>query len=446
MPRIRQILSPAIVLVILATATMVFFDRPLATGDGIAYLAWMDTLLIDGDIELNNQVEKLQVVNDDAKVMYDETREKWVNIFPFGITFVQAPFYYLGHWFDTQEWFDVNPEYFRTWQGVGFPYSFWVMIGANLLALITLLMAYDLGREFTDRMTAALVTFTVFVGTPLLYYTTVNPFYSHNASAFTLAATIWLYYRHTNRWWHWVLIGAFAGLTVLTRWQLLLAFIPLYSLMLWRRQWRGFAIATITAAVVLLPLPIIWHGMFGKYFLVPYNEINNEGFVRTPWHGIRGVIRLTFIHSPILIFSLIGIIGLWRFSKEWALACGAIVVLQFLINGSAVDWWAGDSYGMRRMSELLIIYVMALCALIGTRRYWWRVAIRSTLWLFIGYTFFYMAAFMHWTWTHPSGKFSDDPDVMIEFFRERERVFRWQIMDTLIADHVGPQAWDEPGR
>ena len=74
-----------ICLLIIALATMIFFDRPLIRGDGVAYLAWLDTIALDLDIDLGNQVERLAPVNT-YQVVWNDTTERWVIIFPFGFT------------------------------------------------------------------------------------------------------------------------------------------------------------------------------------------------------------------------------------------------------------------------------------------------------------------------------------------------------------------------
>ncbi|NJL95658.1 MAG: hypothetical protein HC915_18970 [Anaerolineae bacterium] len=138
---LRRWLTPPGVLVILMTATLLRFDRPLIRGDGVAYLAWADSLLLDGDVDMANQVEKLRYVNDESKVYWDESQGKYVNVFPFGVAIMQAPFYGLGHLVAQQGWLDPNHAYFIQHQGVPLPYSLLVMLGANLYAIGAALLA-----------------------------------------------------------------------------------------------------------------------------------------------------------------------------------------------------------------------------------------------------------------------------------------------------------------
>lgn len=57
-------------------------------------------------------------------------------------------------------------------QGVAQSYSLWLMIGANVMALGAVLLAWRVGRQLTENGTAALIAFAFLIGTPLIYYST----------------------------------------------------------------------------------------------------------------------------------------------------------------------------------------------------------------------------------------------------------------------------------
>ncbi len=75
-------------LIAITMATMLRFDRPLVRGDGVAYLAWVDSLALDHDFDLENQAERLSSVNTYA-VILNWHNGKYVNAFPFGVAFLQ---------------------------------------------------------------------------------------------------------------------------------------------------------------------------------------------------------------------------------------------------------------------------------------------------------------------------------------------------------------------
>jgi hypothetical protein len=453
----------AVALLLGTLLVMVAFDRPLIRGDGIAYLAWVDTFVVDLDIDFANQLERLQPVNSYQLIWNDDT-QRLVNIFPFGVALVQAPFYAIGHWFAANGWWDANPDYFHQMQGVWRPYSLWLMIGANAIGLATLWLTWRIGRKLLPTSLAALLTFAFFLGTPLLFYSTVSPLNSHGAGAlaFALFLTALLRIRPiqtdstvepaTAK--HYIWLGAAAGLMVLVRWQLLLVAAPAWLLLLPARgerpQWRGGMLATVAAAVTLLPLPLVWQQLFGQPFVIPYEAVSDSAFLS--WPRFAGeVMRLLLIHSPIVLLSLAGIPFLWRRNWRWGAYLLGTVALQVWLNGGVLDWWAGETYGMRRMSELFPLYVLGAAALLAA----WRGGMDSaesrarraapTL-LLIALSLYALAAFavfINYTWTTTSGNFINDPTIMWQHVLGQSN--RWQTTWAVYKAHLGPLAWYQPG-
>jgi hypothetical protein len=469
---LRRLLRPLPILIIVAVATLIVFDRPLIRGDGVAYLAWVDSIALDRDIDLANQVERLQPVLT-YQILWNENTGRWAIVFPFGVAFLQAPFYLIGHGFAVNGWLNLNPDYFYQMQGVGLPYSLWLMIGANLMALGAMLFAYFAGRHLCGDVWAAVVAYVVFLGTPLFYYSTISPLNSHNPGAFAASGFVYLLVRLTNAFsgedaslnrrtcfcmslhsvFLWALLGIFAGLTILSRWQLALVIAPGFALLAWERRWRGLVIAGTAAMITLLPLPLIFQWMFGSPFTIPYNAVEGEAFLRQSNHAWDVLIQ-TIIHSPVIALSLIGLFFLWHINRRWAVMTAAMIGLQITINGAALDWWAGESYGMRRMSELYPIYALLICAALSASAtrdnpqapvYWAQLSRFSqiVLVIIIPYTFLYILAFLDYTWTNQQGWFLSAPEVMIGHFFNQPN--RFQILREVIHSHVGPWAWAMPG-
>lgn len=461
-------LLPLGAMVILLVLTMVRFDRPLIRGDGIAYLAWVDTLVLDRDINFDNQLERLQTVNT-YQISWNEHTRRFVNIFPFGVAFPQAPFYLIGHLFATHNWWNLNPDYFHHMQGLTLPYSLWLMIGANFMALCASILAWLIGRRICDDWTAAIVSWAVFIGSPLFYYSTVSPLNSHNPGAFATACFVYLLADGTGAFRcnshgtalsspheqpviKWLGLGVSAGLMVLIRWQLALIVLPAWGLLIWQRRWKGLGYATAAAAVTLLPLPVIWQRMFGNPLVVPYEAVSGQAFLGSPSHSLWVLVE-TPHNSPILLFSLLGIILLWRIDRQWAIFAAAAIGLQVLVNGAALDWWGGETYGIRRMTELYPIYILLACAAFGHLprrgqgvprfRWAWPVLSRGLLAILIVYTFLYILSFFSFTWTNPDHAFIAGPETMIPYFLGQSN--RWEVISTVFRTHLGPPAWFQPG-
>lgn len=455
---------PALLLIVLTAATMLRYDRPLIRGDGIAYLAWVDTFVRDRDLDLTNQFERFQGVNT-YQITWHTERQRFVNIFPFGAALVHAPFYALADALVGQGVDGADPAYFRQMQGVEQPYSLALMLGANVLALGTALLALRLARRLTGAWSAAALAWALFVGTPLLYYSTIAPLNSHNPAAFLLALVLYVLVTRTSTlaadtssdplpvrtWLVWIVLGGAAGLLVLTRWQLIavagLGWIALIA----RRQYAGLAIATVTAMLVLIPLPLVWNHLFGDPFVVPYDETTNQQFLGLPVNAHR-VVGQMIGYAPLIGLSLLGLPALWRRDRLWAILFAGMIATQVLINGSARDWYAGDTFGPRRMSELYSIYVVLLAALIGrlpapgwlrSRRALCLIGTRLAVLVLLIYSILLFRAFLLFTWTNSQGQFADQPEVMLRYWRDHPA--REETLRAVLDAHVGPRAWNQPG-
>ncbi|MDX1992452.1 MAG: hypothetical protein SF029_08685 [bacterium] len=455
------------VLLLVTLLTLIAFDRPLVRGDGLAYLIWIDTLVLDGDVNFNNQHDRFREINT-YQIAWNDTTQRWVNIFPFGVAFVQAPFYVVGHVLAQADIGNANPDYFRAMQGVTLPYSLLLMIGANVMALATVALSWGVGRRFCDDVTAALVVYALLIGTPLLYYSSVSPVNSHNPGAFGIAGLAYLFVRtlpssqdtaeneRPKSPLFWLLLGLFAALSILSRWQLALVVVPLWTALTGAAlrgevHWRGLLLATITAGVALLPLPLIWNTLFGSPFLVPFDAVSDQAFIRDHNNSVD-VLRVLVVHSPLVLLSFAGVIALITQQRgRLGLLLAAIIGLQLFINGAALDWDAGDSYGMRRMSEIYAIYVLLGCAAVGAfaawgreRRWRWLLPImRGLLTAAVAYSLVYLMAHLVFTWTNTQGVFSAAPGTMIAHWLRHP--YRWQVAWEVYRAHVGPLAWAMPG-
>lgn len=454
---IPRSLGPLLLLLVLTTATLLRFDRPLIRGDGIAYLAWVDTLVLDQDVNFDNQLERLQAVNT-YQITWQEETQRFVNVFPFGVAVLQAPFYAIGHLFQTQGWYDLNPDYFRQMQGVGLPYSLWLMIGANALALLAVVLAWLVGRQLADDWTAAIVAWAVFLGTPLFYYSTVSPLNSHNPGAAATALFVYCLASVTGafrreeappvRRTQWVLLGLSAGLMILVRWQLLLVVVPGLALVAWQRRWPGLALAAGVTALVALPLPLVWRRMFNRYVVVPQQAVSGDVFLGVP-RGSWWVLTETPRNSPVLYLSLIGLPFLWRRSRSWTVFIVVVILLQVIINGAVLDWWGGETYGIRRMTELYPLYVVLASAALGDIRVQaragraWGIVARVALAVVVLYSFVYILSFFSFTRTNPDHVFIAGPETMIPYFLGQPN--RWEIIASIFRTHLGPPAWPMPG-
>lgn len=454
--RIRTVPEPALlVMLVLTLTTMAVFDRPLVVGDGIAYLIWLDSIALDGDLDLGNQANKFGAVNT-YHIYRNEQSGRWASAFPLGVALLLVPFYRLGAWLDTWPALQINDPHFEAIQSVPFAYSLMIMLGINLYTLLTLVMGYSIARRFTSPWFSALATLAGYLGTPLLFYSTVEPLSSHPAGAFAATLFLWLWLRartsHCKAGWcttrRWLGIGLAAGLAALCRWQLALLALPVGAVLLLGRHWRKAFPLAVGFLLLAWIIPYSWMRMFGSPWVVPAAARDGSTFLYAPvhsWRVLTSPIAGLFPWSPVTALTLLGLWPLLRRDWPLALTAASMFVLQALVSGMVRDWWAGSGFGMRRLSELYPVYVLLLSALLGYlalhHRWLLGIAIGAAVVCTI-YGVALLLAHLNYVWTNPFGLARDTP------LREIRYAFapqHWRLMWPVIKDHVGIWAWKKPG-
>lgn len=461
--RTQRIVSLA-VLLLASALCLIALTRPLVRGDSIAYLAWLDSIALDGDIDFANQVEQMQPAIS-YQLLYFEDTDRYVNLFPFGVAILQIPFYHIGHVFAQQGWLDVNPVYFQEMQGVTAPYSIWIMIGTGIMTLFTVGLAWRIIAPLTGPWTAAGIAWLFFFATPLLFYSSVNPLNSHSSGAFMM--TIFLVvFLHVSRllplswrekssetpeqvqavsagWW--LLMGISAAMMAQVRWQLILVAIPVWVWVLLQREWRGLMLATGAAFVVMLPLPFAWQELFGEWLHSPNDTVGKAFMLPAPVY-LPDVIGMWLSHSPVILLSLAGMLALWRINRVLTLIAVGAIASQLLMSAWITDWHGSQSYGLRRMTELYPFYVMLAGAFVAQfmrHHRWRRLVLSAGFVLMTAYTSLYMVSFFNYTWTNPYGKYADAPPVMIDYFLNQPH--NLVILHEVWYVHMGPYSWQMPG-
>lgn len=272
------------------------------------------------------------------------------------------------------------------------PYIWAACYMSLLYALLGLLLTYGLARRFVGIFAATLAVVTVWLASPLVFYSTIAMPWSHAPAFFLFALflTLWL------RGWEgplaarqarrspgeWALLGVVGGLMTITREQLgLLLLLPAiegviaYGITLrgdggWRggtRLLRGHMLFLGCFALLLLPQLLTYQALNGHPFpsSVVAGKLKGAGglsphFFDTLFHPQHGA----FLWSPVLLPGLFGLVPLAR--RDWLLA--VLLLLGFLaqtyINGTfGTTWHLSGSFGFRRLIECTPIVVLGLALL-----------------------------------------------------------------------------------
>ncbi len=449
---------PVALLALMVLGACLLLDRPLVRGDGLAYFMWLDSAARDWDLDLANQAAKFAQVNSYQVFFYEKTG-RHVSVFPFGSALLLVPFYWLGTWANQLPLLHVNDAYFVQHQGVTLAFSFFAMLGTNLYALATVLLAYFTACRWTSRRRACIAALLLFLGTPLWYYATIEPLSAHVAGAFSISLLLWLLATCWQREgcisarreaWMWFAAGLAAGLATLVRWQLAFFAVPLAGLLLSRRKLRLLAAFGAGFVALAVWVPASWWRMFGSPFVIPAAEQNRATFLVWPAHVVQVMFsgeKGLFVWAPLTGLALVGLAAFYRRERVLSAVLALAVALQLLINASVYDWWAGWGFGMRRMVEPYPVFVLGLAVLLsvpvfnGLRRIW------STFLLLLvglGAGWAVLLLFSHLNFVNTV---LDRPQGDTAAREVHHQLFEssWRVTRLVIQEHYGPWAWHRPG-
>jgi len=355
-----------LIIVVLLAASFLTLGRPLIRSDGLAYFMWLQSVARDHDLDLANQAAQFGELNS-YQVFYNEATGEYATVFPYGSAFLYLPSYWLASAANRLPLLHINDPYFVQHQGAPFAYSFFLLLWTILCALLAAILAFLSAVKLTRTGAALLSAVALFLSTPLLYYSTIEPYMSHAPGTLLIGLVIYLLVRHRQNGLSWLLMGFVLGVAFLVRWQLALYALPVGLWALAAREWRKLSLLVAGFLSLAWHLPFTWWRMYGSPWVVPAAVQGQQEFLAWPAY-VREVLfspqRGLFVWSPLVILALAGLILLLRTERGLALCLILMFVLQALINASVHDWGGGWAFGMRRMTELYPVWVLGLAVLV----------------------------------------------------------------------------------
>jgi len=372
-------------LVLLFLLTLPLVTPKIRGADEIEYFSYLRSLVFDHDVEFGNEYDRFYAADPQGlagfKATFLDRREtetgRHINFAPLGCALLWAPFYLLAH---------AGVLAARALgarvaaDGFSFPYVAAVCYGSALYGLAGLLLVHDTLRGH-GRMPEPAATVSVaalWLGTPLLYYMTLAPAFSHAPGVFAVALLVWLSLRAAARphspVWEWAAIGAAGGLAALVREQdglfLILTAGLLLHLAIARRSWGAAlarAIAMGSAAVLAFSPQLLAYraltGRFGPSRLVArkmsWSSPHLLQVLFDPGHGL-------FAWSPLLLVATGGLVYLvWRRRDLPVVLLALALLLQVWINGAVQSWTQAGAFGSRRFVSSTPIFAWGLAALLA---------------------------------------------------------------------------------
>jgi hypothetical protein len=343
--------------------------RPvLARGDGhMLYLMALSTAL-DGDWRFDNELARF---GDPWNEPLTKTGRKQI-VHPIGAALVWTPLVWLAsgtavvaNLFGA----DIPLHGYTAWhQRIVFASS---VLAAWLAILLGLRVASRLvGGRWAPSYAAA----AVLLGTPLTYYATFMPSYSHALDAGACGAFLayWALTVGRRDWRRYVILGALLGLATLIRPQELALGIVVAIEVARSRTWRDFAGGALVLAVAIVvwsPQFLEWHVVFGDAMALPqgarYTRPGAPMLAEVLWSARNG----WFSTTPIAYAGVIGLFLVPKRARFVGYSLLAALALQVYLNSTILDWWGGAAFGQRRLCNVTLPLVVGLAALL------WRLGV-----------------------------------------------------------------------
>lgn len=288
--------------------------------------------------------------------------------FLMGMSFFYLPWFLLAHLLASFSGYPAD--------GFSLPYQYTMAVGVITYTIIGLIYLRKILLNFFSDKITTIVMLIVVLGTNYLHFMTVKNLETANILFMMVTLITW----NTIRWHkHYKLInlaavGAFTVLTALAKpSEVLVALIPFFwgvynrETLLAKLQlfWdkRSQVLTAIAAGVVVaLPQMIYWYSETGHVLFDSYKNPGVGLDLASP-HILNVLFSFKkgwFIYTPVMIFSVIGFVQLYRRDKAVFAPVLIYCLVAFYLLSSWTEWWYGASFSIRPMITLYPLLAITL--------------------------------------------------------------------------------------
>jgi len=264
--------------------------------------------------------------------------------------------------------------------GYSLPYQLSVALSTVLFGVLGLIVLRAfLSIYFKDSIIAFCLLVIAF-GTNYFFYTVIGPGMSHVFLFFLYASTLWL----TAKWYeHYqfkyiVLLGLVIGWAALARpTEILLVLIPLLwslsnksdvkdrLLLLLDKKLALLTFILVLAAIVSIQL-LYWKATTGNLIVYSYQGQGHFNFFDPNiLDGIFSYRKGWLIYAPIMIFSLIGFVPLFKYQRKLFVMVSVYFLLTVYVVFSWSPWWYGGGFGARALIQSYALLSIPLACFIS---------------------------------------------------------------------------------
>ena len=323
------------------------------------YYSYLPALFIHGDLSMNYPNER-------GYWLVGDSNQPKLQKMTCGMAIMYSPFFLVGH--SIAKLSDAKAD------GYTKPYSISLRIGTYIYVSIGLYLLYLSLLCFFKPWISTISILLIFISTNLFYYSFSEAEMSHSYLFFLFSVVIYYTLKwtrnHQKQFLYYVALAL--GMAVLIRpTSIVVVLFPL--LYVWSNKESIKALfqnkLSLIISIVLFFIPIFiqmlyWKVYGGTWMRWSYGD---EHFYFSNPHVIDFLFSYRkgwFVYTPIMIFSIVGLLFLPKKIKGMKWSIPIILVLAIFILSSWWCWWFGGSYGSRSMVEFYALLIFPLAAFI----------------------------------------------------------------------------------
>ena len=318
---------------------------------------------------------------------------------PVGQAILMFPFFLLGHL--------AAPPLGSASDGFSLTYQLAIELSSIFYMFVGLVLLFKIMIRYFSSKVVMATLLSLFLGTNLLAYATIEDSLSHIFSFFLICLLLYL----VPRWnadpsrVNTLFLGTVAALIPLVRNTNLvfLSFLPLYGITGWDSlkervrflcQVKNKVFLMLAMAVLVFsPQMIIWKIATNHFLVKSYTFDVMQFYFFSPqiFKVLFSLHHGLFIWSPILFFS---VLGLWKLKgplKSYRLPIIVCLILHLYLVSSWYCWFYGCSFGHRAFVDTLGMFALPLAGFFGSLQKTFLkrlVSIISTFFIAVTFYFF----------------------------------------------------------
>ena len=372
------------ILLIVFLVSLVFVN-PIIHGDGVGYYAYARAPLIDHSLDFTHDYQAANEGFREGRL--DESGQPKAgfrtitghleNHFTVGPALLWSPFLLVAHASVL-----LTREFGSSVRADGFsaPYRYAMAFGTAIYGFLALLFSFRLARKYVNPLWVFIATLTIWWASSLPVYMYFNPSWSHVHSAFTAALFLWYWERtHQERTLgQWLILGLITALMLNVYYPnvMLIAVVLVEALWQYLEYFRGRRAAEragilsvlsrqllfgVVVCVCLLPTFVSRWIVYGGPFETGYLPLrdflwDSPVFLKVLFSANHGLLSWT----PVLIFSLLGLVLFARRSPNIGIPFLAATVAFYLFISIYPDWAGISSFGNRFFISLTSLFIFGL--------------------------------------------------------------------------------------